>query len=257
METAPTDELKKLLPQMYDFIIGSRLFRRVFLAVTVITIMLGPPFVSLFKHETQLTIFMSIVILMLCVVWDTLSKLMGGSSIQFFSDASLAQNALLNIAHRNSKLTEAFAIHYSGQNINHIILELQDIPSIKEITVFLQHPEQSVGSEQSEKIKTMVKAILRLWHSNKVHVQYYREPASVRGILINDVVLCIGWYTYQNAKDEGTLIWGHDTGAVLVSSDSEGFAPLRDFLCEFSTTLAIMKVKIKMIPFLLINFSRK
>jgi hypothetical protein len=75
----------------------------------------------------------------------------------------------------------------------------------------------------------MAKAILRLWDTSKVRVQYYREPASIRGILLDDVALCIGWYTYQNAKGEGTLIWGHDTGAVLVNADSEGFAPLRDF----------------------------
>jgi hypothetical protein len=182
--------------------------------------------------------FLTLIAIVLLFIWDLLAVQLDASSIQCFSDAQLAQRALEDIAQQNTKPTRAYAIHYSGQNIHDTLLMLQRIPSVRQIQVFLQNPDKGINQQQVDKMQVQVDQIPLQWDmDNKVGVEYYSEPASVRGILLEDVALCIGWYVYEdipnpskpNQGQPETLIWGHNTGAILVRNDSEGFAPLRDF----------------------------
>lgn len=227
-----------MIPTVNDFVNRHRWIRRRFMPFVVLGILIIPIFVSSFDHNYQMASFLTLIAIILIFIWDLLAVQLDASSIQFFSDAQLAHRVLEDIAQQNTKPTHAYAIHYSGQNLHDTLLMLQRISSVTKIHVFLQNPDKGISQQQIVKIKGQVDQISLQWDiDNKVGVEYYSEPASIRGILLEDVALCIGWYVYEDVPNPSksiqgqpeTLIWGHNTGAILVRNDSEGFAPLRDF----------------------------
>jgi len=225
-----------VLPHAYEIASKYRSIRTIIVPLIVAIVLFLPPFTPMFS-EVKIEIILGLSVAMLLIIWDLMAGQFKPIQIQAFANADMAQEMLKIVMAKNKKQANAWVIQYSGENSHDVIKYLNENNLITKVDMLLKKPDTAINAFQSGKVQKYIDSMPVYFQSpSKIKVRCYREPGSVRGILIEDVALCIGWYIYEDVPNsnrqncnEETWIWGHNTGALLVLSDSEAFKPL----CEF------------------------
>lgn len=86
------------------------------------------------------------------------------------------------------------------------------------VRILIKHPDSAIG-EQVDRIRFGLSEIMKtVFVGGSVDVRGYREPASVRGCLLDEDLVSMGWYTYANAP---LGVFGHGN-SVIVARIKEG-----------------------------------
>jgi hypothetical protein len=110
------------------------------------------------------------------------------------------------------------------------------------VTVFIQHEDTAaaIGSQlQADLIRDTTNNLRSnlgntLVEPDKLKIYKYRVPSSMSAIKIDNRILCMGWYTYEQKKrlddktypDDTIDISGHDRAAVVVYKGTNEFQVL-------------------------------
>lgn len=135
------------------------------------------------------------------------------------------------LAHSSSPKEIKF-IEYSGQSIKDLVLELDK----KECrgTVLLRNPDCAYNEDQEKRIRTTLDE-LEVNDLKNIEIRFYSLPASIRGRVLDDKFISVGWYTY-NIKKNG--IWGHINCMInAYTSTEEGRHLLEMFNRAFNDLL--------------------
>jgi len=150
-----------------------------------------------------------------------------------------AVTAILNNPHvlpRHARL-----IQFSGDKIRPVIELL--LKRGARVDLLLAHPMQLLRNPhvdfrifQMGKMATFhrtVDADFSREEKDRLCIRYYLEPASLRGLAVDDALCCLGWYTHrgdsdQGDSDEGYWLRGHDNASIIGRSPRPGHDPLRD-----------------------------
>lgn len=152
-----------------------------------------------------------------------------GTSIRLFEHQEDAYDLLLSLIRRYGA-KEAVLIQYSCQSSMPVLRKL--LRAGAEVTVFIQHEETAakVGSQfQADRIIRTTRSLRSdlgdaLVEPDKLKVYKYHPPCSMSAIKIDNQILYMGWYTYeqktpagQGAYSEDTIDFsGHDRAAVVI-----------------------------------------
>lgn len=131
----------------------------------------------------------------------------------------------------------AILIQYSGQMVNHLIRKLLNKGA--KVTLYVKSPGTSPSQLQNVRMDVALK---QLWgelgdlsNDCSLTIWQYEVPGSLRGVLIDDNLLAIGWYTYQHVviPDEAypsdkTEVSGHDVPGMLLFKESPEFLIIKD-----------------------------
>lgn len=159
---------------------------------------------------------------------------------QFFPDERKAFDQLVQFVETH-EIERAIFLQYSGTQS---IRVLDAILPKKGVTtdVFIQHEAgaEAIRSERQAGLieistKNLVKRHERVPGSSKYQVYKFRVPVSVRAILIDDKVLCAGWYTFETKdrskkavfKNDPITVAGRDQPTFLAWKGTEDFEILR------------------------------
>ena len=125
----------------------------------------------------------------------------------------------------------AIVVQYSARKVDDPLRELMRKGA--NIKLYIHNQETSISQYQNERIRITLNSLLtELREGNgKLEVFEYDSPASVRGILIDDKVLAIGFYTYETLlvreskyPDDRFTIWGHNVPGWILYDGSPAFS---------------------------------
>jgi len=114
-------------------------------------------------------------------------------------------------------IAKAKMIQYSGDMIRPIIAKL--LAKNVRIEILLQHPQKALNPDQLLKMASFHERVITDFKNPKnLVIKYYNEPASVRGIKLDEKVLVMGWYTYRVKSHTEPKAWlyGHNNAAVRI-----------------------------------------
>jgi hypothetical protein len=176
------------------------------------------------------SIFNIIIIVMLTDVLIRLAELSGDetSRVSIFRDEPRAYPALRDhIERRRPK--RADLIEYSTATIHDLLENLKD--SHTALRILICNPDHAVNDFQRDRITDRIRDLITLtfreYHT--VEVRMYRLPASLRGRLIDDDYVTVGWHTYGHG-DAG--LSGHTNPMVSCRTDNEQGRAIRDMFTE-------------------------
>ena len=141
---------------------------------------------------------------------------------------------------RNVK--EATLIQYSSRKASPLIFTLLNKGAT--VNLYVKNPDIGIISRmQKERIISAIKDLPGELSSTSgvLKVYKYDPPASVRGVIIDDRVLAIGWYTYEYVPqperdsaypDDEFFLSGHDIPGMLLHEGSLEFEIFKDLLLE-------------------------
>jgi hypothetical protein len=142
------------------------------------------------------------------------------------------------------EIGSAVLLQYSGTQCGRV---LDAILRKKGVTaeLFIQHEEKAAAihsERQVDLIMSSTKSLIRrnetVPASSTFKIYKFRVPVSMRAILIDDKVLCAGWYTFE-AKDRSgkrvfpddpVTIAGKDRPTLLAWNGTEDFEILRNMI---------------------------
>lgn len=136
-----------------------------------------------------------------------------------------------------------YLIEYSSVNAKNVIdTALENNCSIY---LLLRHPNRSirwnVSESQSDRIKNQTKVLIddcldKIADDHEecsLYIQYYYHPASLRARRIDDELLCMGWYTFENRNSvEKTPykkhVHGHNNPMIAFLNQEDGYNALNE-----------------------------
>lgn len=105
----------------------------------------------------------------------------------------------------------------------------------------LQHPDYTINESQRRRLilQIMTKNEEYPGYQDRIRFSYYRDLASVRGRLVDDRLLCLGWYSYDRREGiDGRQIWGHTNPVIsLEPTSTEGQVLTQFFSTVFNNLL--------------------
>lgn len=157
-----------------------------------------------------------------------------------FNEQRLAYRTLVDIINHYG-VEEASFIQYSGQKCSEVLHTV--LSRGGKATVFIQHEDTAakLGSQlQANRIIESVRSSLsdldrKFSKSARLKVYKYTTPASISAIKIDDLVLCMGWYTYEKVdradrshyRDDQVSVSGHDRAALVAWKGTYEFEMLK------------------------------
>ncbi len=227
--------MKHILRSIWEDIRVARnieLYFSMFLAfvVVVLDIFSDLPFLSQAVSSATLTI--------LAVVAYSLLQDRHKSSVPVLISSNNNANVdyLCNYITTNN-ISRARLIQYSGDMIKQVIGKLLERGATVEL--LLQHPSKALNQVQIEKMATFQHWVENDLNSRNLVIRYYKEPAAVRGVKLDDRFLSIGWYIYRNRSRAEIVPWlyGHNNAAICVHVGHPGVRDLVDTFDESFQTL--------------------
>lgn len=141
--------------------------------------------------------------------------------------------------HETQNVKEAILIQYSSRKASPLIFAL--LKKGAEVNMYIKNPDIEIISQmQKERILNAIKDLPGELSttSGVLKVYEYDQPASVRGVIIDDRILAIGWYTYEcvsksgqedpDYPDDKFLLSGHDVPGMLLYEGSLEFEIFKD-----------------------------
>lgn len=231
----------KITRFLISHLIHPRLFKSpkflAFFAAAMVTF----PFFMHFAPEggriTALALALELVLIILVILWDRIVTISDSHCVRIFSDATKAQKEFLDGLENSCTPKEVLIIHHSGNNLNHALLFLVERSDFTNIKICLKDHETTISPHQREVICSFKRSIPYYFRDDpRFKWHYYAAPASVRGILVKDEAICIGWYTYEGfsratarIETDNNKVWGHNTGAIVVRKESPEFEEIQSF----------------------------
>jgi hypothetical protein len=136
---------------------------------------------------------------------------------------------------------KAIFIQYSGRRSEDVLQAVLRTPGAA-ATVYLQDERtaEKIGSRrQAARISGSIRDTLSDWHRNyrglsELKVYKCMAPMSVRAIMIDDQLLCMGWYTYEpddrqdaeDFRDDTVAVSGDDIATIIARRGTHEFDAL-------------------------------
>jgi len=162
-----------------------------------------------------------------------------GVSVKIFGYQQDAYQFLIDMIERYGA-KEAVLLQYSCQTSLNVLRVL--LRKGAKATVFIQHEDTpaKIGSQfQADRIIYAMRNLRSdlgdaLLKPNKLKIYKYHAPSSMSAIKIDNRLLCMGWYTYEESSvsmhttypDDTIEISGHDRAAVVVWQGTNEFQAL-------------------------------
>jgi len=167
--------------------------------------------------------------------------------IKIFEHQQEAYHFLINMINRKPP-KNAVLLQYSCKTSLGVLQAL--LRKGTKVRVFIQHedtPAQLGSQWQADRIEQMTMNLREelgdaLVRPNKLEVYKYHAPSSMSAVKLDNRVLCMGWYTYEEGYRSNshshlndTLgISGHDRAAVVVCKGTEEF-------CDLDNTFSLVE----------------
>jgi len=139
-------------------------------------------------------------------------------------------------------VNEAILVQYSSRRASTLIFTL--LRKGATVNLYIKNPDTGVISTmQKERIISTIKDLPNELSSTygTLKVYKYDPPASVRGVIIDNRILAIGWYTYEYVTkserdsaypDDEFFLSGHDVPGILVREGSLEFEVFKDLFLK-------------------------
>lgn len=116
----------------------------------------------------------------------------------------------------NNQIKEAKMIQYSGHMVQGSISRL--LKKNINVRLLLQHPSMAINHFQIIKMKNFYNWLTTdCDNKNFLEIKYYKEPASVRAVQLDNKFLIMGWYTYRPHKsNKQPWLYGHNNASIRV-----------------------------------------
>lgn len=154
-------------------------------------------------------------------------------SIKIYSHQQKSSKELIEYIDE-SKPKNADLIELGSTTVDDVISALCEVNC--KIRLLIQHPDSAINNYQKERIQQRIRE-LKIWVGNgeeQIEVRLYSVPCSIRGRLIGNNLINLGWYTYTN---EIYGIHGHDNPLITVPVGTPEGAKLYDFFKHSFNTL--------------------
>jgi hypothetical protein len=148
------------------------------------------------------------------------------------------------------EVKRAILLQYSGSQSKRI-LEAILLKNGVAAELFIQHEETAAAlrsQRQVDLIKNTTNSLIRrnenVPNSSTFKIYKFRVPISMRAILIDDKVLCAGWYTFEAKDRSGKQVYpddpisiaGKDRPTILAWHGTEDFGILRHMIESLATS---------------------
>jgi hypothetical protein len=189
-----------------------------FVLVTVLMLFFGQAFLKDYKEELSIKISLSFIAVYLGLIGDhlcsTKKRILRGI---ICPDQPIATKHFSGII-KNGYPKNADLIGYSAANLRSIIDNLSKQNC--KIRLLVHNPDTAISPEQSVKIRTQIKEILKENHD--IEIRGYNENGSLRGMNFENRLINIGWYSYASQD-----IQGKDNPLITVEVSDQGFDSIK------------------------------
>jgi hypothetical protein len=154
-------------------------------------------------------------------------------SVNISSDNNANVDYLCDYIAKN-KISEARLIQYSGDMVRRVVEKLLEKGA--RVELLLQHPSKAPNQYQIEKMASFHHRVKHDFRNNQnLVIRYYKEPASLKGIKLDNSFLSMGWYTYRNKSRSEIAPWlyGHNNATITVQI---GNSDVHDLVATFDET---------------------
>ncbi|WP_129350543.1 hypothetical protein [Solidesulfovibrio carbinolicus] len=183
--------------------------------------------------EWSLAIIASIISATLIEILDNTSN---EKKSKLYAEQQDMYNDLISLCKKHH-YKEATFIQYSGRKAVELITQLHKNET--KIRLFVKHPETAVGVEQTRRIEGVLDNMsteVGGTHGAPIEVTAYRTEASLRGLMLDDKVVALGWYVFKK-KDklspkfthDDVNIWGHNMPGILLYKGNSNFEEAANF----------------------------
>lgn len=188
--------------------------------------------VGMLPPETATTVTFSLIAYILLEISQNTDSYSRNKAYR--QEVDLIPDLLKLIDERGAR--DAQLIQYSGRMVSVVVRKLLDKGAA--VTLWIQDPEKAISQEQKERIESSVRSLageLKVVGHYSFTAHRYHVPASIRGILIDEKILVIGWYTYEHVlepdgsyPDDKVEISGHDRPCWILYEGTPEFTILKD-----------------------------
>lgn len=215
---------------------------KILLAVTQVT--LGSLSWNIFRNQLDNQSRNASIDQMAGLVKDTATVVRNLSAPMIFDRQKVPYDQLLHDIAENGARKAVF-IQYSGQQSAEVLQAVLRSPGAV-ATVYLQDERTAakIGSgRQAARIAHSIHNTLSDWRRNfvglsQLHVYTCTMPMSVRAVMIDDRIICMGWYTYEpddradagDYRDDTVAVSGDDIATVVARRGTHEFDALNSTL---------------------------
>jgi len=202
----------------------------------------------------------TLLMLLVSIVRDRLAGRSKDKSPTVFPTQDGPYSELVDYINQN-KVTKAVFLQYSGQACAGVLEAVLKKPGAKAV-VYLQDEKtaESLGSKfQAARIGASVKN-MRKWRikyegKSEIIVRKCTMPMSVRAIMLDDQLLCMGWYTYEHEHrqdvehpDDTVAVSGHDTATLISRKGTADFDALTSTLAMLVANYEQASLPVRLLP---------
>ena len=178
----------------------------------------------------------------LVVLEDRLVRL----PIRIFRTRTEAYSALSQLL-RQTRTERVDLIQFTGYAAREFLETLAKKGTAVRVRLLLQHPDEAARFDYKTKVDHPTNIVSTITHIGLLHdeyrhcgfnveLRYYRTPASMATIVVDDDPVVLGWYRYYSDSESASIhLRGHNTPAILATG-LEG-RDLREFAQKQFSTL--------------------
>lgn len=169
-------------------------------------------------------ICLTLVLLSIDSVKDKLDNLNSGSNliVHISSKQSESNTNIIEYLSNKHRIGNANLLELSSVTVTPILKSLVDKKA--RIRLLIQNPIETINDWQRSRVITQLRSLhsTTFRHYDNFEIRAYRKPASVRGRLIDEKCLSIGWYAYSIETEENPVgVHGHDNPVLEVYRKSD------------------------------------
>lgn len=156
-----------------------------------------------------------IILLLVAEVWALVVGLKAGGPhqmFQLFSNQSEASADLVKYI-LETRPSQCRLVEFSAATVETVLQALVKVNC--EISLLVQHPDAAINSFQKTRIKQRLVEMndLHFKEYPRVNIRLYSVPGALRGRLIGEDLVSVGWYTYSN---DNVGVYGHDNPVLNI-----------------------------------------
>lgn len=199
----------------------SRYFAATLTFLIVVTWLLGPVLLNVLTPDQSALVSFAIIIVILSTIQDYLNDLVRVGPIHIAADQDDNTAHLIAMLSDANTIGSVKMIEYDSESTKALIYFF--LQKGATVHCLLQHPEHSIN--ESQRNRTVLQILCKeddyFGFSDRITFSYYRNQASLRGRLIDDKYISVGWYTYDyRGGIPGRQVWGHNNPVVTTERKS-------------------------------------
>lgn len=229
-----------------QFINETPFIRRTFVPAIFLLSFVIPFFKPALGDETTYKMLLVLSCFLLIVIWNQLCDSYSDPSLNFFFSAEDAQPFFVDIIKKSHPQRNAYIIQHSLGYAKDIVRTILQAKKIENIEIYIKHPETALTKNESDKIAATIFDLeyTKRKYQKNVKIYFYTTTPSFRGALVENIGAIAGWYIFDKPETSlaatplaSTQIYGHDTPAFVMRSDSKNFPELSSFIIRASKGL--------------------